>query len=473
MYQQLGDKFIRNVILQSDFILSKHNPETRLYTLDNVIEMIDKYSQVYLKPNVGNHGTDILRITKKEEKIALENEKMQRKELDLNSLPSWVEPQYIVQQGIDAHKINNKNYVFRYHLQKIDGVIQPVLDSFKIATDSKFCINAFQGNIKIETLDYGINLTGVSKSVLTEVVERVGQVLTKWLPGLGEASLDIVIDTNLHPWVVDINTRIPALGTWKTRRIDDVRRRQKELRSVVPPALNFRRMGTSNPSKDRRSKLAKSEILSKVDSLKDHIPEECTLTSQSLHAMLEKHKFAYVKPDKGSLGRNIVRVFRRGKNIMERTQTGRSTLFRVRPGYVIQQGIDTLKSDKKMVDFRVITAKAGEGWKFQGIVARKGKENDIVTNYSAGGKPCDAFSFIYEYTASFAQTRQYLRELRRISIECSNAIGKEFPQIKKFGIDLAIDTNGRMWVIEVNTTPTTKMFKLVGSRHMRRRVANV
>src|SRR5690554_4950315 len=110
MAQTEKNKFIRSVVLDSSPVLKEHNPDTRLYTVENLIKILNLYGEAYIKPIQGFHGDKILRVSRKEDLLLVENEKTNKKLVRLEDFPPWSSPQRLIQQSINTMKLNGKSF---------------------------------------------------------------------------------------------------------------------------------------------------------------------------------------------------------------------------------------------------------------------------------------------------------------------------------------------------------------------------
>lgn len=214
------------------------------------------------------------------------------------------------------------------------------------------------------------------------------------------------------------------------------------------------------------------EALFKLPEFKPYLPETVLYRHTSdLDAMLQKHDHLFLKPIHGSLGRKIIRI-KHNSHIYSIGYTGFSTneseqidsllalLKTVIPKmrkqtYIIQQGIDIVTCQGRPLDFRILCNKNRNGiWKVTTTVARVSAERQFVSNLARG-----ATIFQLEEALSEAFTPQEIRNLKKLLIElalnCAEALDRETEGIYgELGIDLAVDGDGKPWLLEINTKPS-------------------
>jgi glutathione synthase/RimK-type ligase-like ATP-grasp enzyme len=214
------------------------------------------------------------------------------------------------------------------------------------------------------------------------------------------------------------------------------------------------------------------QILNAAPHLVPFIPKTELLESKIvLERMLELYPTVFLKPINGSLGKRIFKICRadEGFELDYSTFSGhllrdyisfhelfQSLLPRIRKeGFIVQEGIDLLTYEERPMDFRYLCHKQNfHQWKISSAVARVSAENQFVANLARGGSLYsikDALSSSFDLSEA-AHIRKLLNEL---SIEIAEALSLYASgHYGEFGIDLAIDSSGHPWIIEVNTKPS-------------------
>ncbi|WP_338130749.1 YheC/YheD family protein [Cohnella ginsengisoli] len=137
-----------------------------------------------------------------------------------------------------------------------------------------------------------------------------------------------------------------------------------------------------------------------------------------------------------------------------------------------QQGIELLKQDGRRFDFRVMVQMNPAGqWETTGIIGRLAHPRKIVTNYHAGGTPLPMETLMKTHLEKAGRTsRGYRRELSKLGVDVALVLGKRFPGLKEIGIDVAVDTALKPWILEVNTLPDPYIFLRLPDRGVYRRI---
>lgn len=223
--------------------------------------------------------------------------------------------------------------------------------------------------------------------------------------------------------------------------------------------------------------LDKSEVftaLKKDASLQKYLPESHALHNYTmLKNMSAKYSAVFLKPIKGSLGRGIIRLSRLGPENWQAsyatvTGTKKQTfsslvkLFSTIAGkvktvrYLIQQGLTLIEIGGRPVDFRALTQKNANGkWVITSIVSRTAGTHHFVSNLARGG----TLSTVKDSVAKSNLPPMYRGDassrLQRAALDIARGIDTHIPaHFGELGIDLALDTSGRIWLLEVNSKPS-------------------
>lgn len=214
------------------------------------------------------------------------------------------------------------------------------------------------------------------------------------------------------------------------------------------------------------------EALTAFPSLKPFLPETILFTKkENLLQMLAHYEYIFMKPIHGSQGRGIFCIYTnkdayyigynsyKGKkewvlhSFDELFQNIREQIGN-KP-YIIQQGLHLLTYHDKSLDFRVLAHKKGvHEWKVTSIVARISAENEFVSNIARGGdiKPFQEILFHSFDVKKALEIKKKLYELTKEITACLDASLQGL--YGEFGIDIALDSHGNLWIIEVNTKPS-------------------
>lgn len=209
-----------------------------------------------------------------------------------------------------------------------------------------------------------------------------------------------------------------------------------------------------------------------------HIPESTINPApEQIREMLRKHKFIYLKPTGGSLGKGIYRItysptkgyfvrFRRnGRNALLRFQkfSGLMTMLGTKQGrlskYVAQQGIRLVEIDGSPIDFRFhLVRNNSNKWVVAGIGAKKAGKGSVTTHIKNGGTlltPQQALGRVFGNRSD-----EILQRMKDVSIKLAEAIQRNSKHhVGELGFDLGVDTDERIWMFEANSKPGRSIYK--------------
>lgn len=125
--------------------------------------------------------------------------------------------------------------------------------------------------------------------------------------------------------------------------------------------------------------------------------------------------------------------------------------------YLIQKYIPLSTFDNSPFDIRVVMQKGpNKEWGCTGIECRV-SNNGYLTNISRGGYALPLGETLQKaFTADTELLSQQIDELCRNLCLYLDTSGEHFAE---FGLDIAIDTNKKLWLIEANVFPSFKGFK--------------
>lgn len=191
-------------------------------------------------------------------------------------------------------------------------------------------------------------------------------------------------------------------------------------------------------------------------------------SSEELIAMLEKYEVLYVKPTWGMKGFGVIKVSKidnkinlqyreedENKDITLKSSKEIESTFKklFEPGgHIIQQGLNLIKYDGGIVDFRCVMQKnEANKWINNGIIARIGAKESVVSNISSGGSALPAMDLISK-SLELSSTDNYLlkEKITSLCTKVCKTLDEYGFNFGVLGLDIGIDTSLNIWLIEVN-----------------------
>lgn len=228
-----------------------------------------------------------------------------------------------------------------------------------------------------------------------------------------------------------------------------------------------------------------------LHSLKNiEIPETRLFTKDSLASMLTDYPLVYIKSIATWGGKDISTVHKNG-SFFEWTIQGKEALTfknfeetykQIDQFYhdkitIIQRGIPAIRYNGRPFDIRSHLYREMDGsWIYAGDLIRIGGEGSLVSNIGISNgsvKPTDELIALLFPNQNHHFTKDILKN---VSLEICKMLDK-FHFFTEVGLDFALDQNGNLWIIEVNTDdlkgcPDLELFSLLPDQSVYERIMN-
>ncbi|HQA07323.1 MAG TPA: YheC/YheD family protein [Syntrophomonadaceae bacterium] len=220
------------------------------------------------------------------------------------------------------------------------------------------------------------------------------------------------------------------------------------------------------------SKLKVHKQLAQDASIAPHLPETRLFSSiDQFRSMLSRYKAVYIKPINGSQGAGIIKVSKRNKNFVVKTndRQGEGLYTSLTDAWkavraassgrqlIIQQAIRV--SGAPHFDFRLLIQKDRRNtWSVTGIAARIGSRTKITTNLHTGGQAVSLGHILANRGFSSQQISSIQEEMETLALQIAQCINKSMPLIGELGLDFIVDHRGKVWFLEANPKPARASF---------------
>lgn len=245
-------------MLSAHPLLLKYIPETKLYTIENLTDLLNRYDYVYLKNDRGGQGKGIFKTHKIGEQYCfdgytLDGERIQMTVDELEDFEPILHPikrfgGYIVQEGVPSVTMNGEPLSIRVHTQILNDKWLVGGLYGKIATDETSgngVINTNRGAqiMTIETLLTKHLLMNESEQnelidCIKEASTLAAEIAASAVPQI-EYGIDFGISQSLEPVIFEINTS-PGVGNFS--KLED-REMQKRIKAIRKMHLENERKG--------------------------------------------------------------------------------------------------------------------------------------------------------------------------------------------------------------------------------------
>lgn len=228
-------------------------------------------------------------------------------------------------------------------------------------------------------------------------------------------------------------------------------------------------------------KWTKHKLMSKEQRLSSYLPDTQYLTKSSLNTMLEKYNQIMLKPCFGLQGRGVIQLsslsdeefvlhIERSKTFINVKENIYDYLKenhfprkrkRKRHRYIVQQCIPLATINNNPFDIRVMVQRKKDSleWVVTGKLAKVAANNFVVTNVAKALLPVE--DAIEKSMVNNEKIKNIVAELEEVSLLIAQQLAKSYTNKRVYGIDLGIDTEGKVWIIEANLRPAVSMFKFL------------
>lgn len=203
---------------------------------------------------------------------------------------------------------------------------------------------------------------------------------------------------------------------------------------------------------------------------------------KDLRQMLNQYGLVYLKPISGTGGRGILRLERISnqqilvqgrdldRNIIQSRKMSLLTLYSFieqwnhpKIGYLIQQGIPLKLSNGRVHDYRLLVQKDGTGnWQVTGSAGRIGAPQSITANLHGGGSAVPMQKLMNNFLPRHIDIVSLQHNVEQIGLEIAQCMEDNELVLCEIAIDIAIDKEGKIWIIELNPKPSREVFKEIG-----------
>jgi len=203
--------------------------------------------------------------------------------------------------------------------------------------------------------------------------------------------------------------------------------------------------------------------------LNPHLPYTLLYHSpQDALDLLKRFQKIYIKPVSGLRGRGIVRISMENKIfILKYRESSVNCIVTLENSskvseylqkrfhherYLIQQALDLIEYEGGIIDFRCVVQKnQSNAWVCMAIIGRYGVKDSIVSNISSGGAAFPAEEMLRKAIAPSEENIVDLKKkIETLAINVCNTLNEYGINCGTLGLDIGIDTQGRLWLIEIN-----------------------
>jgi len=308
--------------------------------------------------------------------------------------------------------------------------------------------------------------------------------------------LDLIVftpdDVNFATNRIHAQRYSPETGVWRREwtgfphMIYDRCRIQRSPRFERLKAFRARYANQLYLNKPIGNKWSVYRTLARDPRFRDHLPQTRLYeSSRDLTEMLRRHSLLYLKPAGGTGGRGILRIQRSGSGgtliVQGRDQSRRIIRpMRIRPSrlsaklagwdlrgrqYLVQQGIQIRLPNGRVHDYRLLVQKNGRGeWTATGCAVRIGPPGSVTSNLHGGGQAAKLSAVLPDWLGSEEKAQEVRDSIGQFGVEVARYLESCYGPLCELALDLAIDRDGRFWLLEVNPKPARDVFRRAGEK---------
>lgn len=216
-------------------------------------------------------------------------------------------------------------------------------------------------------------------------------------------------------------------------------------------------------SRSVANKWAKTKVLLKHASVAARIPETRKFSEPQLSRMLARYGSVVAKPTTGTGGGGLILIYKKGKGYAYHSQQAIRYVssfgalltavnrMRNKRSYLLQRAIRLAQINGRPLDYRVKIVNRGGKWIIRAMVGRLARPGLFVTNLCKGGTQLRAdYAIRRSLHVSPAKLK---KEMLSLTHHCTGMLVRSFPGLGQLGFDYGVDSQGKIWILEVNTQP--------------------
>ncbi|QCT03906.1 hypothetical protein E6C60_3195 [Paenibacillus algicola] len=213
----LGGKLKRTAMMQSSRMLAQHIPHTQRLNRQALFHMLHQYGMVYVKPDYGSQGRGVIRVERLKKSYCYQyGTKVYCfktfQDLYVSLSPYFKQRKYLVQRGVHLLRSQGRPFDFRVMIQRNPARQWECTGTFaRLAHPRKAVTNGSQGGSIYPPSVLLRRFAGQRRTQqLLRHMNRLAHVTASTLSmhhrELNELGLDICLDRNLRPWILEVNT---------------------------------------------------------------------------------------------------------------------------------------------------------------------------------------------------------------------------------------------------------------------------
>lgn len=213
--RKIASKTTKQRVLEQHSKISEHIPPTKMFSKDALEEMLNSHSMVYVKPNIGSGGFNVIKVEKTTQGYRFQTGKVvvdasTYSEFFVKLKTKMKNKTYIIQKGIDMLTINGAPVDYRVKYVKEGRSWRYKAVVGRIARSGLIVTNLHQGGRMVKgktALSATLGSQAAEKKrEMKYLTELSTKVLLSRYPGLTTLGFDFGIDKQGKVWMFEVNT---------------------------------------------------------------------------------------------------------------------------------------------------------------------------------------------------------------------------------------------------------------------------
>lgn len=211
------DKRKVHQMLWKNQLIRAYLPNTEPYSGQALQQFLDTYKVIYVKPAIGSVGIGVARIEKMGSEYHFISSKM-RKILTrprlLQVVRKWVgNKRFLIQQGIPLARFEGKTYDIRVSVQKngerewtVSGMVAKVANQKNKLSNLSRGGRAYPLNTVMQKAFTPEEQVQIFRRIEEAAID-IARTYGRHFPSLADLGMDMGIDQNGHPFLIEVNVR--------------------------------------------------------------------------------------------------------------------------------------------------------------------------------------------------------------------------------------------------------------------------
>ncbi|MFF2889182.1 YheC/YheD family protein [Paenibacillus sp. NPDC057967] len=216
--QRVRSKWAKTKVLNRSSDLRQYVPLTKRFNRETLRSMLEEYEMVYVKPDSGTFGKGVIRVEKTSEGYRYQIQKDARTVATFDGLYEGLQRYtgkkgYLIQKGVYLLKHQKRRFDIRVMVQKnLQNKWETTAILGRLSAPHNVVTNYHSGGTMMtfeKLMSEHLSASEISaySSRLKKLGTAIGRQLSTAYPNLKELGADVAIDTKMHPWVLEVNTK--------------------------------------------------------------------------------------------------------------------------------------------------------------------------------------------------------------------------------------------------------------------------